>query len=177
MHKLPLGTGYWGAWCHVGPVGRPERDGCGAGSRGACGGAAAAHRPLPGHHGAGLLARGPGARPRRVRALLPLLPVRRRLRPGRGAARLRALPAHLPPAGRRYPTAPRPRQGPRQPDTTPPFPRPNEPSPPRAPYGRALAPAHAGLCRPQTCSSWPRCCPQTLTPRSSSTSGLWTAPG
>lgn len=50
-------------------------------------------------------------------------------------------------------------------------------SPPRAPHCRTLAPTHAGLCRPQTCSSWPRCCRQTLTPRSSSISGVSTAPG
>lgn len=49
--------------------------------------------------------------------------------------------------------------------------------PRRAPFCCALAPALAILCRPQTCSSWPRCCPRTPTPRSSSTSGPLTAPG
>nr|XP_031295645.1 nicotinate phosphoribosyltransferase isoform X3 [Camelus dromedarius] len=94
--------GLWGAWRH-GVDGRggesPECGGNGgrAGRRGARGGPAAAHRPLPGHHGAGLLARGPGAGPGRIRALLPSLPVRWSLRPGCWAARLRAFPAHLPP--------------------------------------------------------------------------------
>ncbi|XP_049556655.1 nicotinate phosphoribosyltransferase isoform X2 [Orcinus orca] len=83
------------------PGQRPESDGGGAGPRGARGGAAAAHRPVPGHHGAGLLARRPGAGGGRVRTLLPPLPVRRSLRPGRGAARLRAFRARLPPDGRR----------------------------------------------------------------------------
>ncbi|XP_074208899.1 nicotinate phosphoribosyltransferase isoform X4 [Camelus bactrianus] len=98
--------GLWGARRH-GVDGRggesPECGGNGgrAGRRGARGGPAAAHRPLPGHHGAGLLARGPGAGPGRIRALLPSLPVRWSLRPGRWAARLRAFPAHLPPPGRR----------------------------------------------------------------------------
>ena len=50
------------------------------------------------------------------------------------------------------------------------------PGSPRArPPRRALA--HHGLCRPQTCSSWPRCCPQTQTPRSSSIFVPSTAPG
>lgn len=128
----PLGSAVSRVTCRGGEVGvrASGRDGGGAGSRGASGGAAAAHRPVPGHHGARLLACGPGAGPRRVRALLPPLPVRRRLRPGRGAARLRALPARLPPAGRRYPRGPLPACSPpprQDPPARPvPFSRPDE---------------------------------------------------
>lgn len=46
-----------------------------------------------------------------------------------------------------------------------------------APRSRPRRGAHPGLCRPQTCGSWPRRCPWTRSPRSSSTCGPWTAPG
>lgn len=57
--------------------------------------------------------------------------------------------------------------------------RPPAPRNPRQPPGPAApaSPRHHGLCRPQTCSSWRRCCHQTQTPRSSSIFVLSTAPG
>lgn len=78
-------------------------------------------------------------------------------------------------------------QGPRPPARSPATrtgpSRPPRPARPAAYAGSATSfpRAHSAqpmpASRPQTCSSWPRCCHRTLTPRSSSTSGAWTAPG